>query len=65
MYFGFCGVWGVGLGGLLRIDLEPIRFDTLQFWHRFESMRDIAYFCQACHLDISFDTQIDIHLKNT
>jgi hypothetical protein len=43
-------VWGAkggGLGGSLRIDLEPIRFDTLQFWHRFESIRDIAYFCQA------------------
>jgi len=43
----FEGLRGGGLGGSLRIDSEPIRFDTLQFWHRFESIRDIAYFCQA------------------
>ena len=33
--------------GSLKIDSESIRFNTLRFWHQFESIRDIAYFCQA------------------
>jgi len=35
------------IGGSLRINLELVWFDTLRFWHWFESIRDIAYFCQA------------------
>ena len=43
----------LGRGGViyiissLKIDSESIRFNTLQFWHQFISIRDIAYFCQA------------------